>query len=179
MFESRTLGRAVLAPALLMLGYVFGIGAANAAVNPVTVDDVRAALSACGKLPLSERETCKMDVQARYGPALTPAPQPGANEATIAAMKVRYEDAMAACAKLPISERNSCTARAAAAYFGPREKLDYPASASAQRVTADETQHYRAALAACKKLPLSERTACESDAGLPSSLAEPAPAGTS
>jgi hypothetical protein len=179
MFDSRTLGREVIVSAAFVLGLIASIGTANAATNPTIMTEVRSALSACGKLPLSERETCKMDVQARYGPMLTPAPQAGANETTVAAEHTRYKEAMAACAKLPISERNTCTAQAAAAYFGPREQNDYPMSASAKHGLADETRRYQAALAACANLPLSEHTTCESNAGLPSALVQTPAAGNS
>jgi hypothetical protein len=179
MFNSRSVGGGAIASALIVLGFIVSTGAANAATGPSAIDEIKTAIAACGKLPLSERETCKSEAQARYDPALTPAPHPGTNESIVAALHARYKEAMAACARLPISERNTCTAQAAAAYFGPRAKLDYPMSASAQHAITDETRRYEAALATCAKLPLCERTTCESDAGLASSLAKPAAAGRS
>lgn len=84
--------------------------ASGMAIDQAATDANRQAMTACKKLPPSERGTCADE--AGYGaPAIHRSLSP-AQQTAIDREDARYERAMAACSRLPLSERTTCASRA-------------------------------------------------------------------
>ena len=75
-----------------------------------------------------------------------------------------------ACARLPLSERGICKQQALAE-SNAANLAPAPLSNAQRHVLNREDARYRAALAACARMPLSMQTTCVSDAGRDATLA--------
>ena len=145
-------------------GSAMWFGVAQAATNETAMDAVTAKVVACGRLPLSQRGICKSEAMATYAQY---APQPALSNAQRSAQaeaQVRYQNALAECGRLPLSERGICKIQAVPE-LSAGVAAKQPTTASEQTAMDHEMQRFRAALAACARLPLSQRTTCKSDAG--------------
>lgn len=124
-------------------------------------------VSACKRLPLSEWGICKVEVVARER-AATAAPQQK--------YPASYKAAIAACARLPRSEQGICEASAqlhgapqpvaAANAQGAQPLASAQGPSNSWTASNAAESKYRAALRACRALPRSEHTTCQSDAEL-------------
>jgi hypothetical protein len=73
---------------------------------------------------------------------------------------------MAACNQLPASRREFCRSEAAQAQLrAAQASANHTLSNSQKAVLKKADAHYRAAVAACNRMPLSDRTTCVSEAG--------------
>lgn len=122
-----------------------GTGTAYAAVD----QDAASRVGACSKLPLSQRGICKHEA---LGVAQTPPPL-SANERQELMAKE------ATCDRLPRSERVACKKESSA--WAPAE----PMTLQQERTLRSEDARYQAAIAECKRLPLSRWDTCFSQAG--------------
>ena len=73
---------------------------------------------------------------------------------------------MVACNQLPASRREFCRSEAAQAQIrAAQASANHTLSNSQKAALKKADAHYRAAVAACSRMPLSDRTTCVSDAG--------------
>jgi hypothetical protein len=73
---------------------------------------------------------------------------------------------MAACNQLPASRREFCRSEAAQAQIrAAQASANHTLSNSQKAALKKADAHYRAAVAACNRMPLSDRTTCVSEAG--------------
>ncbi len=122
-------------------------GTASAAVDP----DAASRVAACGKLPLSQRGICKHE-------ALGVAQRlPDADRAVPMAQ-------LSACEQLPRSDRVACRQEQLFENQAPTASREPPSVAQERALRAEDTR-YQAAIAQCKRLPLSRWDTCFSQAG--------------
>lgn len=163
MFGSKVRAVLVMSGALVA-GSAIWSGPAHATTNEAAMDAVTANVVACGRLPLSQRGICKSEAMVTYAQS---APQPtlsNAQRSALAEAQVHYQNALAECGRLPLSERGICKIQAVPE-LSAGVVAQPPMTAAEQTAMDHEMQRFQAALASCKRLPLSERTTCESDAG--------------
>ena len=113
----------------LLLGAVSGVAAANTTTQaPVSLQSIRAQMSACHKEPTSYRGICKAEVNRRVDeryaslPARSAAIAPGFVEpqATAANAELAHVRALVAqCRRAPASERGSCADEASLGFARP------------------------------------------------------------
>lgn len=127
-----------------------GTGAAYAAVD----QDAANRVGACSKLPLSQRGICKQEA---LGVAQTP-PALSADE-----RQALMADE-AACDRLPRSERVACRDGQRPGSYASAASRE-PHTLRQERALNAEDARYQAALAECKRLPLSRWDTCFSRAG--------------
>jgi hypothetical protein len=73
---------------------------------------------------------------------------------------------MAACNQLPASRRELCRSEAAQAQLRAAQAAANHTLSNSQKAALKKADaHYRAAVAACNRMPLSDRTTCVSEAG--------------
>jgi hypothetical protein len=81
------------------------------------------------------------------------------------------ESSIAACSRLPLSERGICKQEAlSAAPMAQRTPGTTALNGPQRAALKSENERYRARLAACNRMPLSERTTCVSTAGIDATL---------
>jgi hypothetical protein len=122
-----------------------GTGTAYAAVD----QDAASRVGACSKLPLSQRGICKHEA---LGVAQTATPLSVAGRQALMTKE-------ATCDRLPRSERVACKKEGYAS--APAE----PMTPQQERTLRSEDARYQAALAECRRLPLSRWDTCFSQAG--------------
>ena len=95
----------------------------------------------------------------------------GAAQAAVDPSAASVAAKVGACGKLPLSERGICKQQALAAAPATRQATGPAAMTDAQRAALKtENERYRARLAACSRMPLSEQTTCVSNAGIDAKL---------
>lgn len=132
-----------------------GTGTAYAAVD----QDAANRVAACSKLPLSQRGICKQEA---LGVAQTPPPLSANDRQALMADE-------AACDRLPRSERVACKEGKRTGSYASAASRE-PLTIQQERALRAEDARYQAALAECKRLPLSRWDSCFSRAGDDQSL---------
>jgi len=130
-------------------------GVAHSAAAPDSTVATR--MTACARLPLSERGICKQEAPATNSPSGVEAMSAQDRQA-IAISDAAFDRSVAACSRLPLSERGICKVQSHGAYVASNPQ------AQRDELNADDAR-YRARLASCGRLPISERTTCASEAG--------------
>jgi hypothetical protein len=112
-------------------------------------------VTACKRLPLSEWGICKAEVVAR---------ESGSVAAVQKQYPASYRSAIAACGRLPLRQQGIC--RAGASMQGPQPMASATPVSGTLTASNELAARYSKALDACKALPRSEHTTCDSDAEL-------------
>ncbi|HMB07202.1 MAG TPA: hypothetical protein VKP69_26155 [Isosphaeraceae bacterium] len=112
-------------------------------------------VTACKRLPLSEWGICKAEVVAR---------ERGSTAAVRQHYPAGYTAAIAACDRLPLRQQGIC--RAGASMEGPQPTASAASVSGTLTASNALDTRYGKALEACRALPRSEHTTCESDAEL-------------
>ena len=145
---------------------VSAIGVAHATTAPAA--NVNAQFNECSSLPLSQRPICRTEAIARTEAASGQQIAPD-ERAARARAEARYEAAVADCNRLPLSQRGACKEKAVSLRATADTLRD--TLTPSQRAALDrESTQFQAAVTACNKLPLSQRTMCRSEAGTPERL---------
>ncbi len=127
-----------------------GAGTAWASVD----QDAANRVGACSKLPLSQRGICKQEA---LGVAQTSSPLSVAGRQALMTEE-------ATCDQLPRSQRVACKEEQRSESYASAARPE-PLTPEQKRTLQSEDARYQAALAACKRLPLSRWDTCFSRAG--------------